>query len=477
MANHAVDPVDEGRTAWCPHERAHVLDSLFHGHGYATAASRRIFCDQCRLQRWVQVEAVLAASQAELGMIPLETAREIAVVSEPGILEFEGLGPEFRRTGHSLVPLLQLFAAACADGAGEMVHFGATTQDVQDTAQALEMRDVIDECDGALVTMVKQLTDLAGTHRLSLMVGRTHSQPALPITFGLKVASWLDELLRQCERLAELRKRVLVAQLCGGVGTMAGFNGRGRELLSVFAARLGLGVPAVGWHASRDRVAEFGTTLAMLTATLARIADEVRVLSRHELGEVTEGWSYGRVGSSTMPHKRNPERSEQVVVLAKLARANSSVAMESMLQEHERDARGLRLEWVAVADVAHYTLAALDILNEVLADLEVHKERMARNAHEAAEYICTEAVMLALAHRLGKQSAHALIYEVSQHAQSTGSSLRTVLESREEVTCWMDAADLDRLLDPFHYLGEAVELTDHLITRARDWLATAAPSS
>ncbi|MET9297541.1 adenylosuccinate lyase family protein [Streptomyces sp. NPDC003077] len=462
---------EDGRTAAeCGHEHGHVVDSLFHGEGYATAASRRIFCDRCRLQRWLSVEAELTASQEQLGMVAPGTAERVARACEPGRIDLASLAPEFRRTGHSLVPLLRGLAATCEEEAGEMVHLGATTQDIQDTAQSLEMRDVLGEVDRELTAMVTRLVALAEPHRDTLMVGRTHGQPALPITFGLKVASWLDELVRHGERLAQLRERALVAQLHGGVGTMAGFHGRGQELLAVFAARLGLGVPAVGWHVARDRVAEFGTTLALVTGTLGRIAEEIRVLSRAEVGELSEGWEYGRVGSSTMPHKRNPERSEQVVLLARLARSAAALGIEGMVQEHERDARGLRMEWVTVADVSHYTLAALAILNDVLAGLRVHRERMAANAATVAEFLCTEALMLALGDRIGKQSAHTLVYEVSQRAQSDGRPLRACVRECGEITSRFAPATLDDLLDPAHYVGEAGPLTDRAVERARLWL-------
>ncbi len=455
----------------CRHERGHVLDSFFHGDGYATAASRRIFCDRCRLQRWLDVEAALALSQAELGMIPAEAGKAIALACGAGIIDFEALGEEFRRTGHSLVPLLRGLQAVCEGTTGEFVHYGATTQDIQDTAQALEMGDVLDEVDRDLTAIVRWLLGLAVEHRGTLMVGRTHAQPALPITFGLKAASWLDELLRHAQRLTALRERVMVAELFGGAGTMAGFGDQGLELLDRFAARLGLGVPTVAWHASRDRVAEFGVTLAMLAATLARIADEVRTLSRDEVQEVAEGWQHGQVGSSTMPHKRNPERSEQVVVLARLARANASLGLECMIQEHERDARGLRMEWVAVADVSHHTLAALSLTRVVLEGLQVYGERMSAYSHEAAEAICSEALMLELARRMGKQTAHTFVYEASQRSQSEGRSLRAALMDLPEDERWLEEEVLDRLLDPARYLGATDEIVGRAAAEAERWLA------
>lgn len=469
-------PVPAGRTEPCGHRRAHITDSLFHGGGYATPESRRIFCDQCRLQRWLRVEVTLASCQERLGMVAPGTAAQVARACEPGRMDLAALAPEFRRTGHSLVPLLRGLEAACEGASGEMVHLGATTQDIQDTAQSLEMREVLTETDAGVRAMAAVLADLAAAHRESLMPGRTHGQPALPITFGLKAAGWLDELLRHAERLGQLRPRVLTAQLSGGVGTMAGFGGRGRELLDLFAGDLELGVPVVGWHAARDRVAEFGTALAMLAGTLARVADEIRVLSRPEVGEVSEGWQYGRVGSSTMPHKRNPERSAQVVLLARLARSNAALGIESMVQEHERDSRGLRMEWVAVADVSHYTLAALATLNEVLSGLQVDSERMAANARAAAESLCTEAVMLALATPIGRQSAHTLVYELSQRAQSDGKQLRDCLLADPTVTAHLSAADVDGLLDPALYLGEARQLTDLAVDRGREWLTATRPA-
>ncbi|MDP8929495.1 MAG: adenylosuccinate lyase family protein [Actinomycetota bacterium] len=452
-------------TVACRHERAHITDSRFHGDGYATPESRQIFCDVCRLQRWLAVEAALALSQAEVGLIPREAATAIADAADLQRIDLDAVREGFRQTQHSLVALLRALEQACAGEAGEYVHYGATTQDIQDTAQALEMRDVLDVVDRDLRSVLLRLRELALAHRDTLMVGRTHARTALPTAFGLKVACWIDELLRHGERLGALRSRVLVAELFGGVGTMAGFRGRGRRLLRSFADRLGLAAPPVAWHAARDRVAEFVATLAMLTATLARIADEVRTLARPEFGELEEGWARGRVGSSTMPHKRNPEACEQVVVLARLARAGALLGFEAMIQEHERDSRGLRLEWASVADVSHYTLAALAILRGILQGLQVHDDRMAAHAHQAADQICSEALMLALARHIGKQSAYAVVYELSQAAQDHGGSLRTAVARSPEVRAHLDPDELERIFDPGSQLGEAPALVDEVIAQ------------
>ncbi|MDQ4068326.1 MAG: adenylosuccinate lyase family protein, partial [Actinomycetota bacterium] len=387
----------------CSHERSQIADSRFHGHNYSSPDSRRIFCDDCRIRRWLAVEGALAECQGELGLIPRKAAETIAAAATSGAVDLDAVAEGIRRTSHSLVAVIAGLQDACGPGAGEYVHFGATTQDIQDTGQSLEMRDVLDVVDGQLAELVGRLAELARSERDTLMIGRTHARPALPMTFGLKVASWVDELLRHGPRLDALRERVLVAQLGGGVGTMASFGSAGPQLLAAFAARLGLGAPPVGWHVARDRVAEYVVTLAMLTATLARIAEEVSMLSRPELAELEQGFTHGHVGSSTMPHKRNPEACEQVVVLARLARSAAGLALEAMIGEHERDGRSLRLEWPAVADVSHATLAALAIVSQVVAGLSVRRHHMAAEALRARDLICSEPLMLALAEHVGKQ--------------------------------------------------------------------------
>ena len=454
----------------CRHERAQVADSRFHGHNYSTTASRRIFCDDCRIRRWITVEAALAESEADLGLIPTEAAAAIVDASRSGAVDLDGVAEGIRRTSHSLVAVLSGLQDACAGDAGQYVHYGATTQDIQDTGQALEMRDVLDEVDSGLTQIVARLVELAQAERDTLMIGRTHARPALPITFGLKVAGWIDELLRQDERLAEARRRVLVAQLAGGAGTMAGFGRAGPKLLESFAAHLGLGVPLVGWHVARDRVAEYVVTLAMLTASLARIAEEVSMLSRPELAELGLRFTHGHVGSSTMPHKRNPESCEQVVVLARLARAAATLALEAMIGEHERDGRSLRLEWPAVADVSHSTLAALRIVGDVLDRLTVDRDHMAEQARRAADDICSEALMLTLAAHMGKQRAHGLVYELSQAAKTDGRSLKEAVGGAPEVSVHMGRDEVDAIFDPGRYLGSAGELVDGAVAAAQKWL-------
>jgi adenylosuccinate lyase len=454
----------------CDHARGHITDSTFYGNNYATPVSRAIFCDICRVQRWLDIEAALAQAQGELGVIPPEAAAGIVAAARVENIDLELMRTEVAHSRHSLVGLLRGLQAVCPEGSGQYVHYGATTQDIQDTGQVLEMRDVVDRLEADLEGFVRVLAALADRCSEIVALGRTHARAALPMTFGLKVASWLDEVLRQARRLEEIRERVLVAQLFGGAGTMAGFGDRAPELLDRFAARLGLGAPTIGWHVARDRIVEYVATLASIAGTMGRIADEVRTLSRPEIGEVEEAWEHGIVGSSTMPHKRNPERCEQVVVMSKLAAAQVGIALAGMPGEHERDSRTLRVEWACVPDVSHYCLTALSITADVVAGLELHVDRMLRNAEAVTDEIGSEALMLALGERLGKQNSHEIVYDLSQAAYEEGRTLRELLRERKELIVLLGEEAIERTFDPTAYLGSSADLARAVVDEARRWL-------
>ncbi|MBA3817410.1 MAG: adenylosuccinate lyase family protein [Deltaproteobacteria bacterium] len=451
----------------CGHERSHVIDSAFHKGGYSTPESRRIFCDVCRLQRWLDVEVALALSQAELEMIPHEAANIIARSAHIERLDLAAISAGITKSGHSLVPLLRSLQQVVGSYSSQFIHHGATTQDIQDTGQSLEMRDVLDRVELDLIALLDRLDALAVANRLQLTVGRTHAQPALPTTFGLKVAGWIDELTRHLVRMREARPRLLVAQMAGGVGTMASFRGRGVALLDKFAARLGLEVPDVGWHVVRDRVAEFVFLLASVTASLARAADEIRTLCRPEFAELEERWDAGRLGSSTMPHKRNPENAEQVVVLARLARAQVGLGLECMIVEHERDYRGTRLEWPAVAEVSHYTLTALALTSTVVECITVRSGDMESTARELADLACTEALTFLLGQRVGQAKAFTLVHRLSQDAIDAKKTVREFALASNELSLVLDRATIEEIFEPMSYLGSSGELVDRVLARRR----------
>jgi adenylosuccinate lyase len=456
----------------CSHERSHVIDSVFHGGGYSTPESKHIFCDTCRLQRWLDIEVALALSQAELEMIPWEAAGIIQNCAKIERLDTASISAGIRKTGHSLVPLLRALQAVAGSYASQFLHHGATTQDIQDTGQALEFRDVLDLVELQLVELLDVLDPFALNNRLQLTVGRTHAQPALPTTFGLKVAGWIDELTRHIVRIREARPRLIVAQLAGGVGTMASFRGKGPVLLEKFAAKLGLNVPDVGWHVIRDRVSEFVFILAGVSASLARACDEIRILCRPEFGELEEYWAAGRIGSSTMPHKRNPENAEQVVVLARLARAQVPLALEAMILEHERDYRGTRLEWPAVMSVSHYTLAALSLSRVVVDSISVRKEQMEHNARDLADLECTEALSFLLGQCVGQAKAFSLIHKLSQDALDRKRTVRECALASHELNLILDRQTIEQIFEPASYLGSSGELVDRVLATRRTVCST-----
>ena len=353
---------------------AHLIDSAVYGHGWSTAESVTIFSERARLERWVYVLKALAAAQADLGIIPEASARAIDGLDARS-LDPDVLGAETRRTSHSTIGLVRELQSRLPEHAREHVYYGATVQDVSDTAAALEMRDVggivwrdLREVEGCLL-------ELAARHRDTPMLGRTHGQPGAPITFGLKVASWADETARHLERWRQSRSRLVVGQLAGAVGALGFYGEQGPALRSRFCERLGLGEPTISWLTARDRIAEFASNAALVSATMARMANEVYNLQRREVGEVAEAASEATMGSITMPHKRNPERSEQMVTLARLVRSAAGVLTETMVGDHERDGRTWKTEWVLLPEMSHYLLAQLGLARGLAASIEVDARR------------------------------------------------------------------------------------------------------
>ncbi len=455
----------------CRLSRSHIVDSRLFRAGYTTDEARQVFCDLRRLQRWLDVEAALALSQAEIGAVPETAARTLAETARLDLLDLDRVEADRKKTGHSLIPLLNAWQAVTPPEAARYIHFGATTQDIQDTAQSLEIAEILTLVDRDATAIIRRLAVLAARHRDLVMIARTHGQQALPTTLGAKIAVWLDEMLRNGERLRDCRKRILVAQLFGGVGTMAAFDGRGIELLEVFSRRLGLAAPGSCWHTSRDRTAEMISAMAILAGTLGKIANEIAQLSRDEIGELEEPFHMGKIGSTTMPHKRNPELCEQVVVLARLIRNNAALSMETLISEHERDYRAIRLEWVAITDASLYVCGALSLTRTILENLIVHEDRISRNVNHAAGLIATEALMFKLADRMGKQAAHTLLYGIAMEAGRTGKRISDrplidLLAAHPEIQSVFSLDELERAIDPAQHTGMAGALTDQVVREA-----------
>jgi adenylosuccinate lyase len=361
-----------------------LSDSAGYAHLWATDELTRVFDESARLQCWLDILVALARAQARLGIIPVGAAEAIAAGARVAALDLDYIAEQTRLTSHSTLGLIRGLRRVLPEHAREYVYFRATVQDLTDSWFGVVMRNV-----GALVwrdlrALEANLLDLARTHRDTVQVGRTHGQPGAPITFGFKAASWADEVRRHLQRLRDGRLRWPVGQLGGSVGVLSPFGADGVALRRSFCAQIGLVDPGISWLTSRDRLAEFGHLLAMVCGTLARIGGEIYELQRPEIGELAEPTAATTVGSITMPHKRNPEGSEHLDTLARLARSSAAVLTEGLVQLHERDGRGWKAEWVALPEVCLLTGAALRTARAIIGGLEVDADTMAANLADLA---------------------------------------------------------------------------------------------
>jgi adenylosuccinate lyase len=443
-----------------------VIDSTLYRHLWGTEEARAIFEEPARLRSWLAILVALADAQAELGIVPTEAAQAIRAEATVERLDLGFVAEETRRTSHSTLGLIRGLQRILPASAAEWVYYGTTVQDLTDTWTALAMRSVGSILWRDLRTVEGLLLGLAERHRDTPMTGRTHGQGGSPITFGLKAASWADEIGRHLERLRQGASRWLVGQLAGGVGTLAFFGEAGPELRRRFCERLGLADPGVSWTTSRDRLAEFTTLLALVSGTLARIGNEVYQLQRPEIGELREATRPGAVGSITMPHKRNPETAEHLVTLWRLVRAAAGTTLEGMVQEHERDGRGWKAEWMAFPEACLLTMTALDLAKPLLEGLEVDETRMAGNASAGGGFAASEALLAALAPRVGKHRAQDLLQRVLGEARQQGRSLEEAATG-SEVAGEIPSGELRSLLERPR-TGAAGAMVDEVVRRARE---------
>jgi adenylosuccinate lyase len=436
---------------------AHLIDSTIFGHLWSSAASVELFGERSRLARWLHVIAALARAQAATAIIPTAAAAAISQLRVDD-LDISRIAAGTRATSHSTLGLIHELQRALPESARQHVYYGVTVQDITDTSLTLELMSIADVILGDLWAIEGVLMDLAESHRATPMCGRTHGQPGAPITFGYKVASWLDELGRHLGRLREARPRWAVAQLGGAVGTLGFFGDRALALRGAFAAELDLSEPSISWLTARDRLAEFANLMAMVTATLARIANEVYSLQRLEVGELLEASTAAVVGSITMPHKRNPESSEHVVTLAKLVRVQAGLLTETMVQEHERDGRGWKAEWVAFPELCHYATAATSLSRSLVSGIEVRSDAMLSNLRNAGA-TSSEQLLRHLSGQLGKHQAQEALQEAYRLARATGRPITDHLPSGVTI------AETDLLDAP--NVGAAAAMTDLVLADAR----------
>jgi len=450
-----------------------VFDQILLKHLWGTDELRAIFCDENRVQKWYDFEAALALEQAELGIIPRAAAQEIAAQAKVANVDLEAIAAEIRRIKHPLVPALRALQKQCRGDLGEYVHFGPTTQDVLDTGVVLQVKQAHAIFLRDLRDIGREVYRLAETYRDTPMTGRTHIVQALPITFGHKCAVWLSEMARHFERMQQLEPRVFVGILVGAVVTKASYGPQAIELDRRVMKRLGLGVADINWQPARDRLAEYVSVLGLVGGTLGKIANEIINLERNEIDELEEPFNEGKVGSSTMPHKRNPSMCENIVSVSRAIRYSVGFMQEAMFVEHERDGAAWRMEWKALPEACLMMGVMLEQTKYVLAGLKVNVDKMRSNLDLLGGFLMSERVMFALSDKVGKQSAHELVYEASMHGMEHGMTFEQSLRENRQVREALSEKELRAVLDPTTYVGLAPQIVDNVLAqvRASGWLA------
>lgn len=430
---------------------------------------KAVFSEENNLRTKLQVEAALARAHAAVGDVPAEAAEEITRKATLEHVTLERVKAIEAENKHDIMAMVNALSEQTGE-AGRYVHLGATSNDIVDTAIALEFKDMLDLIDEDLDRLISVLADRAEQHRRTPMMGRTHGQFAIPTTFGFKLAGYLSEMLRHKERVGEMRKRICVGKMSGAIGTGAGFGSKFFQIQEAVMKDLGLGYEGAATQlVCRDRYAEMVFVLGLIATSCERYATEVRNLQRSEIGEVQEAFDARKqVGSSTMAQKKNPMLSENVSGLARVVRSYITPQMECMVLWHERDLSNSAAERFILPHVAVLTDDILYKITDVFSNLVVNEERMLRNIRSAGGFIMAESVLLALASKgMGRQEAHELVRQTAIRAEEEGKDLRSALMENAQVAALLSGDELDAVMDPINYLGKAPELTDRVVQQAR----------
>ncbi|WP_375166786.1 adenylosuccinate lyase family protein [Bradyrhizobium brasilense] len=440
-----------------------VIESLIFRDMFGTPQMRAVFSDEALTARYLEVEAALARAEASVGVIPKEAADTITRAAAKMRVDFDRLKRDTEIVGYPILPIVHQLAEA-SGAAGGWVHWGATTQDIMDTATVLQVRMALDIMAADLEALRSILRGIARRYRNTPMAGRTHLQQALPITFGYKAAVWLSMIERHADRLTELRARVLTGQFAGAAGTLASLGLSGFAVQDALCRELNLCTPIATWHVARDNFAEVVSFLGLLTGSLGKIATDVMLMSATELSEVAEPFFRGRGASSTMPQKRNPISSELILAAAKSVRQQVGLMLDGVVQDFERATGPWHAEWLALPESFIVAAGALSQARFMLGGLTVDEDRMRSNLALSGGLIVAEAAMMAAAPKLGRQKAHELIYSACRTAAADRRPLAEVLSGYPEIFDALGGEEAIRhYCDPANYLGLAPEMVDRVL--------------
>ncbi|ENX13154.1 3-carboxy-cis,cis-muconate cycloisomerase [Acinetobacter sp. CIP 64.2] len=431
-----------------------------------------IFSDQALLSYMIQAEVALAKAQAQVDVIPASAATMVEQVGHNAVtqIDMDALATATGLAGNIAIPLVKQFTALVKqqdEDASRYVHWGATSQDMIDTATILQCRDALALIEQQLQQAYQVSLKQAQQYRHQVMIGRTWLQQALPITLGHKFARWAAALKRDLDRLQAMKPRVLTAQLGGAVGSLASLQDQGSAVVQAFAAQLDLTAPECTWHGERDRMVELASTLALIVGNVGKMAKDWSLLMQTEIAEVFEPAAKGRGGSSTMPHKRNPVAAASILAAANRVPALMASMYQSMVQEHERALGAWHAEWLAIPEIFQLCAGALERSCDVIEHMQVNPDAMQRNLECTQGLIMAEAVMMALAPKLGRLHAHHLVEQACQQAIAQQQHLKVILSAMDEVNAHFNNQALDELFQPATYLGNIQAQIDAVLHAAQ----------
>jgi len=446
---------------------ASIIDSSIFGNIFSTAAMRFVWSDENRTSKYLEVEKALANVQGDLGIIPRVAADEIVSKCDIANIDMDRLRAQTERIGYPVLGVVSQLVALCRDRLGEYCHWGATTQDVTDTATVLQVREALAIVDDDLTSIATLLAGLAMEHRDVPIIGRSNLQQAIPVTFGFKMAAILSGIERHRERLAQLRPRVLMGEFGGACGTLASIEVGALEMQRKLMDELGLATPDIAWHTVRDTIAEVGAFLGLVGGSLGKIAMDVKLMMQTEVGEVYEPFAPGRGSSSTMPQKRNPISSCYIHAAISVVRQHAAALMDAMVADHERSTGPWEIEWIALPEAFCLLAGALKQTRFVLGDLEVDTRKMRENIEMTRGLVMSEAIMMRLGPYIGREYAHDLVYDLCREALRDGRTLLDILCEHPEINVHLTRDELAAACDPANYLGQAGAMIDRVLRRVQ----------
>ncbi len=444
-----------------------IIDSHIFQGIFSSDEMRSVWSDENRTQYYLDIEAALAKVQGKLGLIPQEAADEIVSHCRLDQIDMAELRRQTERIGYPIIAVVNQLNTLCRDGLGEYCHWGATTQDITDTATVLQIREALDLVDGELTAISAGMARLAREHRDTPMIGRSNLQQAIPVTFGYKMAGLLSAVERHRERLEQLRGRVLVGEFAGAAGTLASLETGAMQTQAGLCAELGLQQPVIAWHTIRDNIAEVGAFLGLIGGTLGKLSMDVKLMMQTEVGEVYEPFAHGRGSSSTMPQKRNPISSCYIHAAISVVRQHAAALMDAMVADHERSTGPWEIEWIVLPEAFCLMAGALKQARAVVEGLEVDPVAMRRNIDLTGGLVMSEAVMMGLGPYIGREYAHDLVYDLCRDAAAQKRPLLDLLAENDEISKHLDREALAKLLDPANYLGQSGVMVDRVLDRLR----------